>query len=116
MRTPFVGVVVVVTAAVSGGGCFPTAIAAADCCTCLATTTVDGSSASGLDQNCLPDDEDTTRGAVDAEESACAAGAGEAINGNGAIFAVAACLDDGHACADTCAAANADRDVFVDAE
>ncbi len=91
-------------------------VAAADCCTCLARTNVSGGRAANLDGNCLPDDEDTTRGVVDAEESACAAGAGEALNGNGAIFAEPACLDDGHACADVCAAANVDRPVFVDAE
>ena len=100
-----------------GAGCQPSPlVAAADCCTCLARTSVAGAGAAGLDDNCLPDDDDTTRGVVDAEESACAAGAGEALQGNGAIFAEAACLDDGHACADVCAAANAERDVFVDAE
>jgi hypothetical protein len=100
-----------------GADCVPdlTLAEVADCCTCLADTRVDGEGTGFLDDNCLPDDAATTNGVASAEESACAAGAGEAVNGNGRIFVEAACLDAPHRCADVCAAANAEGAIFVDA-
>ncbi len=101
----------------AGADCVPgIAIAeAAECCTCVARTNVDGARVSGVSQNCLPDDRFSTGGVTSAEEDACSAGAGEALTGNGAIFVAAGCLDEPHPCASICAAANADRDVFVTA-
>lgn len=88
---------------------------AADCCTCLAETGEDGESPGFLEDNCLPDDPDTTRGVASAEEQACAAGAGEAINGDNQIFVTPVCLDAPHPCADICAAANVGDPIFIDA-
>ena len=88
---------------------------AADCCTCLAETGEDGEAPGFLEPNCLPDDPDTTNGVASAEEQACAAGAGEAINGENQIFVTPACLDAPHPCADICAAANVNEPIFVDA-
>jgi len=102
----------------AGADCAPSLVLAevAACCTCLADTNVDGANAGGLDPNCLPDDPATTNGVVSAEESACSAGAGEAINGSGAIFAEPVCLRDPHPCADVCASANSEGAIFVDAD
>ena len=103
---------------VGGADCAPdlTLGEIADCCTCLADTRIDGEGTGFLDGNCLPDDPDTTNGIASAEESACAAGAGEAVNGNGRIFAEPPCLDAPHPCADVCAAANSEGEIFVDAD
>lgn len=100
-----------------GADCVPGAPLAeiADCCTCLADTGEDGEGPGFLEENCLPDDPDTTNGIASAEEQACAAGGGEAVNGANQIFVTAACLDAPHPCADICAAANVDEPIFVDA-
>jgi hypothetical protein len=109
----FCGVVFVV----GGADCVPEVplAEAADCCTCLADTRVDGEGAGFGDGNCLPDDPDTTRGVASAEEQACAAGAGDAINGENQIFVEPACLDAPHPCADVCGRANVNEPIFVDA-
>jgi hypothetical protein len=87
---------------------------AADCCTCLAETAPDGEAPGFLEENCLPDDPNTTNGVASAEEQACAAGAGEAINGENQIFVEPACLDAPHPCADVCERANVNEPIFVD--
>ena len=95
--------------AAAAADCAPTLAVAesADCCTCLSETTVDGAEADLLSGNCLPDDEETTRGINSAEEQACAAGAGETFqNPDHAVFAEAPCLISPHPCAQTCADAN----------
>jgi len=111
------GIVVIGSVFVGGADCVPEVplAEAADCCTCLADTRVDGEDVGFGDDNCLPDDPDTTRGVASAEEQACAAGAGEAINGANQIFAEATCLDAPHPCADICGRANINEPIFVDA-
>jgi hypothetical protein len=115
-RVAVSGAGLLVALGLGGADCAPGLVLAeaADCCTCLARTTLEGGSAAVLDDNCLPNDASTTNGVVDAEESACAAGAGEAINGTGAIFVEPVCLDAPHPCAEVCAAANAEGPIFVD--
>lgn len=112
-----VGVVVGSVVFGAGADCVPEVplAEAADCCTCLADTRIDGEGAGLGDGNCLPDDPDTTNGIASAEEQACAAGAGEAINGANQIFVEAPCLDAPHPCADICGRANVNEPIFVDA-
>ena len=101
----------------SGSDCAPDLpiAEAADCCECLASTRSDGEAVGFGDSNCLPDDDQTTRGVASAEEQACSAGAGEAINSDHEVYVVPVCLQPPHPCADSCGRANASRPIFVDA-
>lgn len=91
------------------GGCPKLALDdAAGCCTCAAERQTNGERTGLGDANCLPDDDETTRGVAAAEEQACAAGAGNSISEDEhAVFLEPECLTAPHPCAEICANANA---------
>jgi hypothetical protein len=98
-----VGVFVVVLV-VAGADCAPqVGIAeAADCCDCLGDFAPDGADASFSRGNCLPTLEGVPNLGISDERQVCAEAAGQSLNGNRSVDVIAACLQDGHPCADVC--------------
>lgn len=103
----FVVPAALVAALVGGADCVPqSGIAeAADCCDCLGDFAADGGDASFTRGNCLPTLDGIPNLGVSDERQVCAEASGRSMNGGGAVDVVAACLQEGHPCADVCARA-----------
>jgi hypothetical protein len=118
VRAPFVvgaGLVGGLLVGAACAACAPTPgiPEAADCCACLGDFAPDGGDASFTRGNCLPTLDGVPNLGVTDERQVCAEAAGQSLNGSGSVDVVAACLQDGHPCADVCARA-ADVGVVFD--